>query len=439
MRWNWLLPIACVAYTLGAAAQSAPPSEIPSTLPFASKTPVGVPGLVSAYNKARQIDPLYLAGIAEFDGNKIKAQAAGKAYFPELTIGSSQLQNESGGRRNSFTVSQPLLNIDKLATWRGKESKDLSASVQLALRETDLARRLFTAYSSGVIALEGIAQNKVRLSTLEQQVESSKRLLELSRGTVTDVQDTQVKLLQAKSDELRFRSGLDTAQRLYMSIVGERPTLVAPAILTKKSALSETLLANVRRAITNDPNVLDTNPEVVLARQQGKLAELDAFRAKYSWMPVVSGNYTASSIDGKVTTFTGVSLTIPLQAGNYYNFKSAAAASVKVEQEVRDKERQVALNIDQLRTTLQFSVSEIVARQAAVEAAEFSVIANDKSFKGGVRTMVDMLNSIEVLYTVRNDLVLTVLGFADKLLQLRLAEGRSASDGLAEVESFLSL
>ena len=336
-------------------------------------------------------------------------------------------------------MSQPLLDIEKLATWRSQDPKDLSASAQFAVRQADLAQRLFTAYSSGLMALEGLAQGKVRSSALDQQVKSAKRLLELSRGTVTDVRDAQVKFLRAKSDELKFRADLEAAQRLYLSIVGESPVLATPALLTRQEGLTETLLADVRRSVTSDQTALDANPEVVLARQQGKLAELDAYKAKYAWMPLVSGTYTASSLDGNVTKFTGITLSMPLEAGDYYKTKSAAAAYVKVAQEVRDKERQVALNIDQLRTTLQLGISELVARQTAVEAAELSVTANDKSFKGGVRTMADVLNSIEVLYTVKSELVQTVLAFADKLLQLRLAEGKPASDVLAEVESFLAL
>jgi protease secretion system outer membrane protein len=445
MRWRLLLAASCAVITLGAFAQTPDPAQASNLAPVVAvaaqqtNTPTGAPGLAAAFEKAKRTDPLYLAGMAEFDGNKINAQAASAAYYPELAVGSSQLQNESGGRRNSLTLSQPLLNIDKLATWRSQEPKDLAASAQLAVRETDLARRLFAAYTSGVIALEGLAQNKARLSALDQQVKSARRLLELSRGTVTDVQDALVKFLRAKSDELRLRADLNAAQQLYMSIVGERPMPVAPALVTKKSGVSEALLGDVRRTVAGDESVLDTNPEVILARQQGKLAELEAFRAKYSWMPVVSGTYTASSLDGKLTTFTGVALTMPLQAGSYYATKSSAAAYVKVEQEIRDKERQVALNIDQLRISLQLGISELAARQTAVDAAELSVNANDKSFKGGVRTMVDVLNSIEVLYSVKNELLLAVLGFADKLLQLRLAEGKSGIDGLAEVERFLSL
>jgi protease secretion system outer membrane protein len=439
MHLNLLRMIACLVCSSGVAAQSFSSSE-PSAAPAPVATaPSLVGGLVKAFDKARQVDPLYLAGMAEFEGNKIDARAAGMAFLPQVTLASSQLQNESGGRRSSLTVSQPLLDIEKLATWRSQDPKDLSASAQFAVRQADLAQRLFSAYSSGLLALEGLAQGKVRSSALDQQVKSAKRLLELSRGTVTDVRDAQVKFLRAKSDELKFRADLEAAQRLYLSIVGETPVLATPALLSRQEGLTETLLADVRRSVTSDQTALDVNPEVVLARQQGKLAELEAYKAKYAWMPLVSGTYTASSLDGNVTKFTGITLSMPLEAGDYYKTKSAAAAYVKVAQEVRDKERQVALNIDQLRTTLQLGISELVARQTAVEAAELSVTANDKSFKGGVRTMVDVLNSIEVLYTVKSELVQTVLAFADKLLQLRLAEGKPASDVLAEVESFLAL
>jgi protease secretion system outer membrane protein len=81
--------------------------------------------------------------------------------------------------------------------------------------------------------------------------------------------------------------------------------------------------------------------------------------------------------------------------------------------------------------------SEVAMQQSAVEAAELSVEANEKSFKGGVRSMQDVLTSIEVLYTVKADRVRSMLALADGLLNLRMIEGVNAADGLAEVESVL--
>ena len=92
MHLNLLRMIACLVCSSGVAAQSFSSSE-PSAAPAPVATaPSLVGGLVKAFDKERQVDPLYLAGMAEFEGNKIDARAAGMAFLPQVTLASSQLQ-----------------------------------------------------------------------------------------------------------------------------------------------------------------------------------------------------------------------------------------------------------------------------------------------------------------------------------------------------------
>ena len=76
-------------------------------------------------------------------------------------------------------------------------------------------------------------------------------------------------------------------------------------------------------------------------------------------------------------------------------------------------------------------------RKAAVEAAELSVTANKKSFEGGVKSVIDVLNSIETVYVVKTEHATAVLALADNLLNLRLQQGYAADDSLAEVQALL--
>lgn len=408
-----------------------------STAVAQTAAPAGPLVLQQAYEKARQVDPLYLAGLAEYDGTTLEANAAGMAYFPQLRIGSTQLENEGGGRRNSISIIQPLLSADKLASLREKAPRTRLAEVQLVQREMDLAKRLYGAFAEVITAREGLQQNKARLTTIEQQVTASKRLLSLSQGTVTDVRDAEVKLLQARGEELRLRGQLQIAEKRYASIVGEAPGASALTMNPQKARQLSTLAAGVRSRLENPASLVDTNPSVVAAQQQRELADLDAFRARSAWMPEINAVHTRTRLDGVNNNFTGLSLLLPLSASNFAGMQSAGAMAAKASQESVDAQRQALLEIERLKSVVEFGASEVAMQQAAVEAAELSVEANDKSFKGGVRSMQDVLTSIELLYTVKADLVRSMLALSDGLLNLRLIEGNKAADSLAEVETVL--
>jgi outer membrane protein TolC len=419
--FKYLMLGATVFAATGAIAQAAPTTA----------------ALPQAFEKARRVDPLYLAGLSEYDGTILEARAAGMAYFPQLQLSSSQLPNEAGGRRNSISLIQPLLSADKLASLREKDPRSRLGQAQLIQREMDLAKRLFAAYSELVVTRETLRQNKARLTALEQQVSASKRLLALNQGTVPDVRDAEVKLLQARSEELRMRGQLQIAERQYVSIVGESSSEKTLSFGGARTASLSSLAADVRARSSNPAQLVDGAPDVVVAQTNRELADIDAFRARSAWMPEINVVHTRTRLDGTSNTFTGVSLSLPLSAGNFVGMQSAGAKAAKSAQEAQDTYRQTLLEIERLRSAIEFGSSEVAMQQSAVEAAELSVEANEKSFKGGVRSMQDVLASIELLHTVKADRVKSLLTLAESLLNLRMIEGVKAVDSLAEVESFL--
>lgn len=402
-----------------------------------SQTVPGSGSLRQAYEKARQVDPLYLAGLAEFEGNTLLADSSRLAYLPQLKLASSQLENEAGGRRDSISIIQPILSADKLATFQAKEPRTRLADAQLALREIDLAKRLYGAFSELVVAREGLKQNRARLAAHEQQVTATKRLLSLNQGTTTDVRDAEVKLLQARGEELSLRGQVQMAERKYASIVGEAPVVGEITISREKVFRLADVAAGVRSRLSNPIQYVDQNPTVLVAQAERELADLDAYKSRSAWMPEVNAVHTQTRLDGVSNNFTGLSLLLPLSADKFASMRSAGAMAAMSAQEAADAQRQTLLEIERLKTVVEFGANEVAMYHAAVEAAELSVEANEKSFKGGVRSIIDVLNSIEVLYTVKTDLVKSLMSLSDGLLNLRMIEGNKAADSLAEVETVL--
>ena len=393
--------------------------------------------LRNAFEMARQYDPLYLAGVSESEGSRFMAQAAGMAYYPQLRAGTYQLENELGGRRTSFSLIQPLLSADKLATLREKEPRLRLADAQLGVREIDLARRLFAALAEIILAREGLQQNQVRLAALEQQQQSARRLSELGMGTVTDVRDADVRLLQARGEDLRLRGQAEQAEKRYRSIVGQ--TAPARSINLQNPMLGSLpdWVSALRNRSKAAAALIDQNPSVVASKELKNLADIAADRARLAWIPEVNAVHTVTSINGMSNQFTGINLSMPLDAGKFGASQIAGALAAKAAQESRDAERQTLLEIERQNTVLEYGAGEFSMRQAALDAAQFNVLANEKSFKGGVRSIVDVLNSIEILYTAKSDLVKSLLTLADGLLNLSILEGVKPADSLAEVEQIL--
>lgn len=383
--------------------------------------------LVAAYRKAQGVDPLYLAGQAEYAANRISARVAGAAYYPQLKFSTSQLENEAGGQRRTLSVMQPVISADRFATLREKAPRTEISEATLALRQQDLAKRLYLAVSDWLLARESSRQNLVRLDALSQQLKASNRAFELGQGTITDLRDAEVKLLQARAEDLKLQVDLRSAGQVYASIVGDS----TPGLSLREQGKTT---ADLRQGFGL---TWEHNPELRLARQQQRLGELAVGRANSAWIPELIVSFTMTDMNGEKSNFAGLSLSMPVQAGSILGLYSARANLEKLQAETRDKERRVGLEVERLQALVDSGWDEVSMRESAIRAAELSVAANKKSYKGGVRSLLDVLNAIEVLYSVRNDYVKALLGLGENLLNLGLQQGISVEEALQAVESVL--
>ncbi|MEO5377108.1 MAG: TolC family protein [Magnetococcus sp. DMHC-6] len=386
--------------------------------------------LLGSYQKAQIFDPLYRAALAERDASLIASKVAGMAFYPQLKLSTTQYESENGQMRWTATISQPIINAERFASWREEEPRVLITGLNLKIKQNELAKRIYKIFSELTMAREGLSQNKKRIEALEEQWQAGKRALQLGQGTITDLRDAEVKVLQAKADNLRLNADLQAAEQEYESIIGIR----TPQFKLKRQGGSH-LVDHIE---TEGPALnIDNNPELLLARLSERLGELSAIRAKSAWIPELNAAYTMTKKGNSSDSYMGFVLSMPVNAGGILGLYSADANLTKLREESQDKERRIRLNMDHLVNVVHTGGAEVDMRLAAIEAAELSVDANKKSYKGGVRTLLDVLGSIEVLYSVKNEFIRSLLNLGDNVINLHLLRGGDVESGLEMVENML--
>lgn len=419
--------------TLGAALQGgAALAQSPAAATASGKPPTPAAAarqgpLVAAYLKARTADPLYRGAIAERDTNRTGARIAGVAYYPQLNVTASQLESEGGASRRSISLIQPVFSLDRYATMKEEGPRNRIAEASFHLQAIELAKRVYLATANLIRAREGHDLNQVRIKTVQQHQRAARRALELGQGTVTDLRDTDVKVLQATAEDHRLRAMAAAAERDFASIVGEPPPSLKLASLAQTPPIG---------AAGSDVAGRD-NPALAVAREQERIGELAVVKARSALLPNINASYTMTDLNGKKDTLIGLSLSMPIQAGGVLGTATAGSRLAKLREDTLDAERKVALETRRLHEAIQAGQAEVETRRAAIEAAQLSIEANEKSLKGGVRSMVDLLNSIEVFYQLKNEHVQTILALGESLLHLRLQEGVAPLESLREVDALI--
>jgi protease secretion system outer membrane protein len=386
--------------------------------------------LTDAFDLARKHDPAFQAAKSERDAGVASSQVASTAYLPQFQGTLSQLETETATRQ-TYSISQPLINADKFATFREAGPREALAVATFQVREQELSQRLLKAVAELLKNSENLRLNISKIDALGKQSESAAKGFELGQGTVTDVRDAQVRLEQARADSLMLESRISAGKRQLTSITGADPTSLLFSVprqarLVDLRPLGEYL--DLGRKL---------NPQILIAQQNQRIADLAMARADGTLVPTVSAVYTSTSSNGVSNQYTGVNVNLPLQVGSFFQMRGANANANRAREQTRDTEQKTELEVERLWSLVNAGKSELAIRLSAISSAELSVEANEKSFKGGVRSQIDVLNSIQILFQVQQEYVNALLGLSENYLNLLLLAAVPAEQAVARVQASL--
>jgi len=305
--------------------------------------------------------------------------------------------------------------------------------VNLLSKRQDLATRLLKAANAIILANENIKLNAAKMEALDQQAMAAKRKLELGQGTVTDLRDIEVKASQAKAQQLNFKTQLQNSLKQYEAITGNKPMATSFMLPTTHGNYGLKPLEDyTAMALQGGPNVL-------AARYNIEIAEYEVKKVKASFLPQVSAQYSYSKATGPAVSnsYVGVGLTVPLKAGTWYGMEAAESGVLKAQETRRETEAKVRLEADRLSALIATGLEALRIQREAIASAELSVEANRQSYQGGVRTAVDVINSIQTVFQVKSDYYTLATTLSENILGLILLAATEPQDAVSDTYRYL--
>jgi outer membrane protein TolC len=382
---------------------------------------------IESFQRAKANDPAYQTALAEFDVARLQATASYFAYAPNLRYSESVLEFESQSRKTT-TISQPVFSVDKIATFREGDTRAALAVSNLLLREYDLLARLTNVTADFVKACESLRTNQARISTLEGEADKAKKEYVLGQGTITDLRDTEVRLDQARATQHSLLAKKTSAMRAFRAMTGELPDEDKFVLSRHVKNIKLPALQEIQQ------QALSSNADLINSKSQLHLAQLGYFRAKGSFLPEVNYQVTQSKTNLSSNNSSGLFVNIPLQANTMFNLMSAKQIVEKSQAQVRQVEQQVVLDTERYYTEIQAGLEETNMRLKAIASARLSVQANEKSFSGGVRTRLDILNSVQTEFQVNEDYVTSLSNLVQNWVSLGASTATPASIIAARVQ-----
>jgi protease secretion system outer membrane protein len=394
--------------------------------------PVLGQNLPQDFDKALNFDPSFQSAKADFEVGQRNVKQAKSVFYPEATFNTQRLATDTGSR-TTLTVTQPLLDAQRWMTLGQAAPQQLLAEVNLLGKRQDLAVRLLKAANAIILANESIRLNTAKMDALAQQAEAASQKLRLGQGTVTDLRDIEVKVSQAKAQQLSFTTQLQNALKAYQAITGVMPQATAFVLPTTHGSYGLRPLQDYTQV------ALQSGPNVLGARYNVEIAEFEVKKIKASFLPAVTAQYAYSKTSGAATTntYVGVGLSVPLKAGTLYSMDAAQASVVKAQETLRETESKVRLDSDRLVALVSSGMEALRIQREAIAAAELSVEANRQSYQGGVRTAVDVINALQTSFQVKSDYYTLATTQSENILGLILLAATDPQDAVTDTYKYL--
>lgn len=339
-------------------------------------------------------------------------------------------------------LQQPLFSLER---WRGVDVADAqvnAAELQLAVVERDLALQVSEAYVQAYLASQRLGLLESQQESLELQVRQAQRAYDLGIGDRINLLEAQSRLDQAISDAVQAENELDNALSTLERLTGTLPSFRGLAI----GELSEVALTSAWGE--QDEWLVRTgqNLDVLLARQEQRIAEADAGTRRAGYYPQVNLNLTYSDRNSDDVLResqdyrAGVEMSVPIYRGGYTSANVRQGEKrIDASQAAFDNQRNLAMQeVRQRLRSLNGHVRRIEALEQAIASSQLFLSAAERGEQLGLRDLVDVLDARASLYDQRIQYVDTIGEYAMDSLALQSAVGALGSDDLANIMALLS-
>lgn len=429
---------------------SAAASPVGAAAAASNADPTGAFDLSSAWRAALQNDPSYQAAISEREAGQTNRAMGRAGLLPQVSasIGRTKIDGtldsptSTGGvytedldymsKTNEIRATQSVFNWSRIAEYRqGNARADYSLAV-FDTRAKDTAVRLVNRYFQTLLAYENVLLAENNLAANEKHIIAAQRRFDSGEGTVTDVRETSSRRDLSRAELIQRRDALLVARRELQEMVGASPVSLA----TLTPTFSPRTLKPATLAEWTDL-AMRGNAEIRAGLEGVRIAEREVERAFGGHLPsvdlvasrrVVEKETISTRNQNSATTSVGVQVNVPIFSGGLTSAQvdQARHNRDRAQSELAATREKVAVEVTRQYQAVVSGAERIRALEVAVESSADALVAVERGYQAGTRSVVDILDAQEQVYRSRLELTQARLEYV--LARLMLAAAANSLD-----------
>ncbi|HNX65778.1 MAG TPA: TolC family protein [Bacteroidales bacterium] len=418
---------------------------IPSALMAQAALPADSVSLNAALRQVIENYPAIEKSVQESKAADARVGLAKTSYYPDISINSTYSRI---GPVSSFTLpgygtfslypennfsatinyNQVIYDFGKTAKGVNyeKQNRELVNTSSVALRQK-ISLSVVNVYYSIVFLQEAIRIKNEQISTLNEHLTYVEKKQETGSATKYDILTTQVKISSLESQKTDLQTVLKTVVCQMNSLLGttESNTLVLKRDLQPFAPVPATdSLLSLASAL---------RPEMKLAAQRTELAELRYKVINNQNNPSINlfsavgfkNGYTPDIDKEKANYAVGLGLKVPVyDAGRKKNNLIQAKADIECSKQDEELTRRAVVNeVIENQANLEAAIQKIAQTELQLQQAKQAYALAEVSFKSGVITNLELLDSSTSLSEARLAVLKARIDYSQSLMKLKIATG----------------
>ncbi len=308
----------------------------------------------------------------------------------------------------ALRATQPLFRGGgTLAAYDAAKERVKAGQNDLSALEQRVMFDSASAYMNVVEASALLELARSNAQVLSEQLAAANTRFAVGEVTRTDVAQSEARQANAAAEVIRNEGNLLSALATYQRVIGVKPegVLNVPETLPELPATLEDALSRARAA----------NPQLLAALAQAKAADYDVRGRQAVLLPRVNlvGSLNRQTGTGAAGTSdfdqdrVGIEVAIPLyQSGSEYAaIRQAKSTARQRAHESIDRRMGVDEATTQSWEQLESAIASISIRNAEIKAASLALEGVKQEQQFGARTLLDVLDAEQELFTARSNLV----------------------------------
>lgn len=364
-------------------------------------------------------NPNVKEAIARYEQRNADIDVARADYLPQLnvrgTVGKQKITYDSANRQNGTENSQQIgvvlsqLLFDGFNTWNNIDrvkAETLAERYNTLSVAENTALEAASAYLSVLQRQEELTLAQRNIQVHEKIVQDITRKASSGVGSSADVSQANARLASARVSVISAQSNLQEATSQYLRVVGITPEQLQWPADSYPAMPAD--LATAFKTAQSRHSVL-------------KMANADIQAAEYQYQQAASGYYPRLSLEASQNwndnqeeqygrydeQLVALRVDMNLFAGGRDMAKrESAGKAINQATAIRDRSYlQLQDAVTQAWTAWKTSQSQRAELETAAKASEETVLAYRKQFAIGMRTLIDVLNAEQELFSARRSLI----------------------------------